>query len=347
MNLKKTYIAFILVIFLVLVTACKSSNQNQPVTETTFLLDTLNKITAYGPNASEAINEAFDRVAEIENKMTSHSNESEVVRINKASGHESVMISPDTFYVIEKGLDYSEKTKGRFDITIGPLVQLWGIGTENERVPSKIEIIEALELVDYKELILDPDKKSVKLKRPNMAIDLGAIAKGYAADEAARILRNKGIKNAVIDLGGNIFALGKKPDGNPWRVGIQDPSDNRGKSFATVEVSDKTLVTSGPYERFFEKNGKRYHHILDPDNGYPVQNGLISTTIITSKSIDADSLSTAVFAMGLKEGMKFIENLEGVDAILVTENFDVYTSSGVHQYNFQLIDDKYRLINQP
>lgn len=347
MKLKKAYIPFLLIILLlVLITACKSNDKSEPITKTNFILDTVNKITAYGPNASGAIDEAFDRVAEIEQSMTSHSEDSEIAAINKASGSEFIRVSPDTFYVIEKGLDYSKKTGGRFDITVGPLVQLWGIGTKNERIPSQVEISETLELVNYEELLIDPNEKSVKLNRPNMALDLGAIAKGYAADEVVRILRDNGIKSAVIDLGGNIFALGNKPDGSPWRVGIQDPSGNRGKSFATVEVSDKTLVTSGPYERFFEKEGKRYHHILDPDNGYPVQKGLISSTIISSKSIDADGISTAVFAMGLEEGMEFVENLEGVDAILVTENLEVYTSSGVDQYNFQITNDNYKLANK-
>lgn len=346
MKLRKVYIAFTLVIFLVFITACKSKDQSKPITKTSFLLDTINKITAYGPNASEAIDEAFNRVTEVEQKMTSHCEDSEIIRINKASGSKFVRVSPDTFYVIEKGLDYSKKTGGRFDITIGPLVQLWGIGTENERIPSQAEINETIKLVDYKQILLDPDKKLVKLNQSNMALDLGAIAKGYAADEVVHILRNKGIKSAVIDLGGNIFALGKKSDGSPWRVGIQDPSGNRGSSFATVEVSDKTLVTSGPYERFFEKEGKRYHHILDPDSGYPVQKGLISSTIISENSMEADAISTAVFAMGLEEGMKFVENLEGVDAILVTENLEVYTSSGVGQYNFQIIDDNYKLANR-
>lgn len=344
MKSKKIYIVFTLIlIFTTMLTACKSDRKSESTTKTSFNLDTINKITAYGPNASEIIDEAFNRISEIEQKMTSHGKESEIICVNEAAGVDFIDVSPDTFYVIEKGLEYSKKSQGRFDITIGPLVNLWGIGTENEKIPSQSEINEALELVNYNEMFLDKNKKSVMLRKANMSLDLGAIAKGYAADEAVRILRESGVKNAVIDLGGNIFAMGNKPDGKPWRVGIQDPFSSRGDSFATVEVSDKTLVTSGPYERFFEKDGKKYHHILDPDSGYPVHNELISSTIISSKSIDADGISTAAFALGLEKGMEFVENLKDVEVIFVTKDYNVYTSSGVSKYNFKILDDKYKL----
>lgn len=344
MKLKKTYVAFILMfVIAILFTACKSDSQKEPITKTNFSLDTINKITAYGPNASEVVDEAFDRIDEIEQKMTSHGKESEIININKAAGTAFVNVSPDTFYVIEKGLEYSRKSQGRFDITIGPLVNLWGIGTENEKIPSQSEIKEALELVNYNKVSLDKNGKNIMLESANMALDLGAIAKGYAADEAVRLLREKGIKNAVIDLGGNIFAMGNKPNGKPWRVGIQDPFSSRGSSFATVEVSDKTLVTSGPYERFFEKDGEKYHHILDPDSGYPVQNELVSSTIVSSNSIDADGISTAAFALGLEKGMEFVENIQDIEAIFVTKDYKVYTSSGIKKYSFEILNDRYKL----
>ena len=176
-----------------------------------------------------------------------------------------------------------------------------------------------------------------------MAIDLGGIAKGYAADEAIRIFRQYGIKSALIDLGGNLYALGTKPDGKPWKIGLQNPFGTRGDIFATLHVVDKTLVTSGTYERYFVQDGKRYHHILDTSTGYPVENGLMSVTIISDSSIDADALSTTVFALGLKDGMELVERLKQVDAVFVSTDYKLYTSSGIKQYDFQIVNNKFKI----
>nr|WP_245523141.1 FAD:protein FMN transferase [Thermosediminibacter oceani] len=315
--------------------------------KTNFMLDTMIKISAYGSGASEAIDAAFDRISEIEKKMNASAEDSEVTGINKAAGREYFKVSPDTFYVIKRGLYFSELSGGRFDITVGPLVKLWGIGTENARVPEEQEIKSALSLINYRDVLLDEENHGVMLKRPGMRIDLGAIAKGYAADEVIRILKEKGVRSAVADLGGNVYVLGKKPNGEPWKIGVQDPfAETRGDIFATVEVWDKTLVTSGVYERFFEEEGKRYHHILDTSTGYPVENGLVSVTIISDSSIDADALSTAAFSLGLKDGMRLVENLPGIEAIFVTADREVYITSGVEKYNFQIINEDFVLKQQ-
>lgn len=344
--MKKNVTRFLL-IFLsaVFISACGAGAVPKPVTKTNFLLDTLIQITAYGQNADDAINKAFDRINDIQKKMTAEGDDSEVIEINKKSGLGYQKVSPDTFYVIKKGLYYSERSHGRFDITVGPLVKLWGIGTDRARVPSLAEIKDALAHINYKNVALDESTDSVMLKEPSMAIDLGAIAKGYAADEVIKILKENGIKSAAADLGGNIYVLGKKPNGSPWKIGIQDPFEPRGNTFATVDVIDKTLVTSGVYERYFIKNGKRYHHILDTSTGYPVDNGLVSVTIISDSSIDADGLSTTVFALGLKEGMKFVESIPNIEAIFVTKDRKVYTSSGVGQYNFKITNSQFTLEN--
>nr|WP_245641366.1 FAD:protein FMN transferase [Thermovenabulum gondwanense] len=309
------------------------------------MLDTLIQITAYGDNAESAINSAFDRIAEIHNKMNVNDEESEISSINKLAGRGFAKVSQDTFYVIQKGLYYSSLSHGKFDITIGPLVKLWGIGTERARVPDKNVIESVLPLINYQDVIIDQEKKEVMLKREKMALDLGAIAKGYAADEVMRILKENGIKSAVADLGGNIYVLGTKPNGKSWRIGIQNPFKQRGITFATIEVKDKTIVTSGTYERFFVENGKKYHHILDTKNGYPVENGLVSVTIIGDTSIDCDALSTTTFALGLKEGMKLIENIKGYEAIFVTQDKKVYVTSGVNNYNFTITDEEFKLEN--
>ncbi|MCG1011878.1 FAD:protein FMN transferase [Tepidanaerobacter sp. GT38] len=320
------------------------SSEEKPVTKTNFMLDTLISIQAFGPNATDAINKAFERIDDIEKKMTSKADFSEVISINEMAGRDFYKVSPDTFFVIKKGLYFSNLSEGKFDITVGPLVKLWGIGTEHARVPSKAEISKILPLVDYRQIELDEKNNSVFLKRPGMSIELGGIAKGYAADEAVKVLRQNGVKHGTVDLGGNIIVIGTKPDGKLWKIGIQNPFfKTRGSIVATVEVADKTLVTSGPYERYIEKDGKIYHHILDTRTGFPVENELMSVTIIAESSIDADALSTTVFAMGLEEGMDFVESIENIDAIFITKDYKVYTTSGVENLNFKIVDKQFEL----
>lgn len=320
------------------------SSEEKPVTKTNFMLDTLVSIQAFGPDASDAIEKAFARIDDIEKKMTSKADFSEVISINELAGRDFYKVSPDTFFVIKKGLYFSNLSEGKFDITVGPLVKLWGIGTEHARVPSKAEISKILPLVDYRQIELDEKNNSVFLKRPGMSIELGGIAKGYAADEAVKVLRQNGVKHGTVDLGGNIIVIGTKPDGKLWKIGIQNPFfKTRGSIVATVEVADKTLVTSGPYERYIEKDGKIYHHILDTRTGFPVENELMSVTIIAESSIDADALSTTVFAMGLEEGMDFVESIENIDAIFITKDYKVYTTSGVGNLNFKIVDKQFEL----
>lgn len=172
-------------------------------------------------------------------------------------------------------------------------------------------------------------KEKVELKKVGQSIDLGGIAKGYAGDEAIKIYKKHGIESAYINLGGNVVVLGKKPNGKPWKIGIQNPRDIKGKYIGIVEVSDKAVITSGDYERYFEENGKRYHHIFDPNTGYPANSGLISATIITGLSIEGDALSTAVFVLGLEKGIELVESLEGVEGIFITEDKNIYVTSGL------------------
>ncbi len=342
---KKWFRLFVAAAFIIITaTACIGSSEEKPVTKTNFMLDTLISIQAFGPNASGAIDKAFERIADIEKKMTSKAEFSEVISINNMAGNDFSQVSPDTFFVIKKGLYYSRLTEGKFDITVGPLVNLWGIGTEEARVPAEDEIKEILPLVDYRQVEVNEQDNSVFLKKHNMSIDLGGIAKGYAADEAARVLREHGVKQGTVNLGGNIITIGTKPNGQLWKIGIQNPFfKTRGNIMSTVEVADKTLVTSGPYERYLEKDGKIYHHILDTKSGFPIENDLMSVTIISESSIDADALSTAVFAMGLKEGRDFIESTEEVDAIFITKDYKVYITSGVENYNFTIVDEQFQL----
>ncbi len=231
---------------------------------------------------------------------------------------------------------YSKLTSGAFDLTVGPLVKLWDIGFPDARIPAQSEIDATLPLIDFNLVTLDKNSHSIYLEKKGMLLDLGGIGKGYAADEVANILRESGVEHAIIDLGGNVYALGDKPGNKLWTIGIQDPFGLRGNGIGTINVANKSLVTSGIYERYLEtEDGKKYHHILNPSTGYPYDNQIAGVSIISDYSIDGDALSTSTFALGIEDGLAFIEKLDGIDAIFVTTDYNVYVTSG--------IKDKFRL----
>lgn len=293
-------------------------------------MDTLVEFKLYGQNAESAMEQAFDKIKEIEYRMSVTLSGSEVSLINANAGKHPVQVSSDTYTVIKEALHYSELTSGAFDPTVGPLVAAWGIGGENPRVPSKTELRRLTGLIDYRKVHLDPQARSVFLAQPEMSIDLGGIAKGYAADEVVKVLRENNITSGYVSLGGNVYVIGAKPDGSPWRIGIRNPFDDSGRSFIGVaSVTDTSLVTSGTYERFFIADGVKYHHILDPDTGYPVVSDLASVTIVSPNSMAADGLSTSVFILGKKNGKALIESLPGVEAILVDNDRHVWISPGL------------------
>jgi len=308
-------------------------------------MGTIINIKAYGKNADKAVQASVDKISDIENKMSLNISTSEINKINKNAGIAPVKVSKNTFDVVKASLIYSEKTKGSFDITVEPLVSLWGIGTDKARIPSKDEISNALSLINYKDVVINEKESTIMLKRKGQAIDLGAIAKGYTADELKKVLLNYNVSSAFLNLGGNVYVLGNKPDKTPWKIGVQNPLEPRGDYLGIVSVSDKSVVTSGNYERFFERNGKRYHHIFDTKTGYPAEKGLISVSIISDKSIDGDALSTSVYTLGLDEGKKLIESLKDVEAVFVTNDKKVYTTSGLKD-TFKLTNTDFKLQNK-
>jgi thiamine biosynthesis lipoprotein len=231
---------------------------------------------------------------------------------------------------------------GAFDPTVGPLVKLWGIGGDDPRLPGEEEIAGALALVDYRDLVIDREAGTAFLRRPGQALDLGAIAKGYAADEAVLAAKKARVRRALIDLGGNVFAWGERQKGEAWRIGVQDPRKERGVSLGTLRVKNKSIVTSGVYERYFEEGGKRYHHILSTEDGYPVENGLLAVTVVADSSIEADALSTAVFALGYEKGRALVETRPGTEAIFVFDDSRVILSSGIGEF-FSLTGGDYRI----
>lgn len=275
---------------------------------TEFALNTVISLTVYGERADEALSAAFDEIKRIENLLSCHIPDSEIAKINRSAYMTPVKVSSETIEVLKKALLFSEKTNGAFDITVKPLVDLWNITAENPVVPEKKQIESKLSGVGYENIIITGN--SVTFAKEGVQIDLGGAAKGYCADKAVEVLKSYGVEDAILDLGGNIYALGKNEQGKNWRIGLQDPSRERGDHFAVEELSDKTAVTSGSYERYFEKDGKVYHHILNPKTGIPADSGLISVTVISKNSFEADMLSTAVFVMGEDEFKKISQDFE-------------------------------------
>jgi thiamine biosynthesis lipoprotein len=335
-------------ITLAILSLCLSACAKQTPAEssaTEFVLGTVCSIrVVQGGSAaanSAAIDAAFARLRELEAELTVNKEGSQIDAVNASAGIAPVKVGPDAIAIIRKGLGYAGLSEGAFDPSVGPLVKLWGIGTDHARLPPQAEIDAALKLVGWKDVVLDEAAGTVFLKRKGMALDLGSATKGYAADEAARILKAAGVRSAVIDLGGNVLVIGKKPDGKPWRVGLQDPDLERGNYIGIASLDDMTMVTSGVYERFFEAGGVRYHHILGTKDGYPVQNGLTSVTIITKKSFDADGVTTMLFALGREKGLALAKEL-GIEVIMLDAGHRVYMTPGVSKL-FQITNESYKL----
>jgi thiamine biosynthesis lipoprotein len=326
-----------------LFTLCLTSCAQPLPVQTEFVLGTVCTVNLYERGTDKVYREIFTRLREIEDRMSANKEGTEVDKVNRNAGLAPVTVHPDVLEVTKSALHYAELSRGAFDPTIGALVKLWNIGSDDARVPSAQEISAMLPLVAYRDLVIDEKAGTLFLKRPGMRLDLGAIAKGYAADEVARIIKSHRIPRAMVDLGGNILAYGSKSGGAPWRIGVQDPVSERGNHIGILETINKTLVTSGVYERYLEAEGKHWHHILDTKTGYPVENGLVSVTIVADHSIDADGLSTSVFALGYEAGLALVESLPGIDAIFINRELEIRVSKGLKD-KFRVTDDRFRLI---
>jgi thiamine biosynthesis lipoprotein len=314
------------------------------VSRTEYVLGTICSIRMVGGGSEKLLDELFARLKQIEDELGTNKPDSRISALNAAAGEVPVAVGEDALAVIERDFQLSAWSDGAFDPSVGPLVKLWGIGTDHAAVPKSADIAAAKLLVGWKDIVLDKDKGTVFLKRKGMALDLGSTSKGYAADEVLKLIRAAGVKKAIIDLGGNVLVEGTRSDGKPWRVGLQNPfSSERGTSIGIASLTSRSIVTSGVYERFFidEKTGKRYHHILDTKTGYPVDNGLMSVTVVSDRSFDADGFTTAVFALGREKGMALAAS-QGVDVIVVDANKKVYMSPRVSTY-FELTDPDFSL----
>jgi FAD:protein FMN transferase len=303
-------------------------NRTEKYEKTFPALGTMNVISASGKNSSQAVAAACERVIEIHGRMSVYEKGSDVARINENSGLGAQKIHPDTFSLLKRSLEFSELSGGAFDITIRPLTELWGFGKKQNYVPTRAEIERALPLVNYRDILLDGKGCTAFLRKAGQSIDLGGIAKGYASDEVRRILLEHGVSDALINLGGNIVAMGHREDSNPWQIGIQNPLSARGQYIGTLEASDKTIVTSGSNEQFFIRDGVRYHHIIDPRTGYPADSDLLSVTVICSSSTDADALTTGIFVSGISDSMTLLKSADA-QAIFIMQNKDLFLTEGL------------------
>lgn len=301
------------------ITSC-SGLSRQPLTYTGVALDTVISIQIYDSRDESLLEHCQTMCEEYEAKFSRTIETSEVSQINAAGGA-PMEVSKDTVTLIKKGIYYGDMSDGAFDITIGSVSSLWDFKTDEPAVPSQEAIAEAVKHVDYTKIKIDGN--TVRLLDSAAKLDLGAIAKGYIADRIKDYLKDEGVRHALINLGGNVLAIGGKTDGSSFNIGIQRPFDADGEPITSVSLKDKSVVTSGTYQRYFEKDGILYHHILNPATGNPCNNGLSSVTIITDSSLTADALSTTCFLLGPEEGMKLINQLDNVDAIFINTNNEI------------------------
>ncbi|ADN03110.1 FAD:protein FMN transferase [Spirochaeta thermophila] len=321
-----------------------SCRQGEPLTRTDFALGTVCSVRIFDHKDEEILDEAFSLLSSIEATFSPSIEGSDIWKVNHGGGRPTT-VSPETAAVLSRALDYARTSGGAFDPAIGALVNLWGIGTDRARIPSPEEIEHALGTIDYHLVSLEGD--TVVVENPETRLDLGAIVKGYASDELASLFTTRGVRSAIVDLGGNIFALGSRPDGTPWRIGIQDPEGPKGSYVGILRVRDKAVVTSGVYERFFIQDGIRYHHLLDPATGYPARTGLLSVTVIHPRGIDADALSTTLFVLGMERGHTYLrERHPEAEALFIGEDHTIWMTPGL-EGTFTLTAETYSLERLP
>lgn len=281
------------------------------------------------------VNAAFQKAKDLEKILSSQDEKSELYQVNQSAYDHEVEVSDTLFTVAQRSLQYCKETDGALDCTIGKINDLWAFGTGNARLPDEEEITSLLVDKGYEQVELNEEKHTIRFLNPNIQLDFGATAKGFAADEIKNMLVEEyGITCGILNLGGNIITIGAKYDGQPWGIGITDPNDTT-RAVSTEYLTNATAVTSGNYERYFIEDGVRYHHILDPKTGYSANNGLISTTIITENSMLADALSTATYVMGLEKAYAYIESLDDVEAIFITDDGTVVKTSGITDDTFE------------
>ena len=288
-------------------------------------MDTFMTIRAYGDNTDKALESAEERIKYLESIFSVTIEESDIQKLNYSYG-KTAEVSQETAEIISESIRIGKETGGALDITLYPVLSIWGFTGDEYRIPDSEEITGLLEYVDYSEIIVDGSNVTVP---DGFQLDLGAVAKGYTSDVIADELRENGVESAVINLGGNIRTLGEKPDGSPWKIAVRNPFDTE-NDMCVLETGEISVVTSGNYERYFEDDdGQRYCHILDPADGYPAENGLVSVTVIGKSGLYCDALSTSLFVMGEDKSVEFWQEKQDFDMILVTDSHEILYTSGI------------------
>lgn len=292
----------------------------QAQSSTIFAMDTVMELTAYAKDR-QCVDDAVSLIHELETRLSVTAEDSELYALNETG---SGRVSEDTAALLERALELCELTGGALDISVYPVLRAWGFTTGAYRVPGDEEISGLLKLVDYTRVQLDGS--DVALPQGAM-LDLGAVAKGWTGDAVAALWRDRGVESGLLSLGGNVQAIGKKPNGDKWKVGIRDPFSE--DMLGAVAVEDMAVITSGGYQRYFEENGVRYCHIIDPETGAPAQSGLASVTVIGAEGALCDGLSTAIFVMGLERGSALWRENPGFELVLVTDEKQIYITEGI------------------
>ena len=332
---------FLTILIFGMILACSSRDDHaSPVKRTQFLMGTLAEITVPGPDSKEtqtAIDLAFAEIKRIENLMSVYLDDSEISRLNKKAGGDFINVSHEVIKVIREGVRWGEASHGDFDVSIGPLVKLWDFDGGGNKVPDSQSLAKAVALVNYKDILIEDGK--VRLRRSGMALDMGGIAKGYAVDRAAGILKKNGIRAAIVNAGGDLIAYGTRDTDVPWVIGLQHPRKPEEiiASFAARSSSAGTAAaTSGDYQKFFMRGGVRYHHLLIPQTGMP-KRGTLSATVTAPTVMQADALATAAFIMGPVKGKALLETLDGVEGMWIMENEEkIFTKGFRSQPEFKL-----------
>lgn len=322
-----------------------STTGNQPISISSIKLNTAIQITIYDSQDKSLLDDCLALCDRYELIFSRTNENSELYKLNHrkdtsdkdpnadeqtipypiSGTADTWHISEDLASLLSQGLSITRESDGAFDIAIAPLTSLWDFAAEDPKVPDDAAIQKALPLCSSDGVTIDG--QDITLPSDDIQFDVGAIAKGYIADRMKDLLVKKGVKSAIINLGGNVLCIGSKPDGTPFKIGIQKPFADRNETEAVMDITGKSVVSSGIYERCFKQGGKLYHHILNPQTGYPYENGLISVTIISDQSVDGDALSTTCFALGLEDGLKFAEK-KGVQAVFITEDYELHYTDG-------------------
>lgn len=320
-------ILFVVVLSVFIVCYGKMQKPEEPITATAFKLNTVVKVTIYDSQDEKILQDALALCDKYEKIFSRTRTDSEIYLLNEGKLPQEdgyYILSEECAELIGKGLYYSELSGGAFDITIEPLSSLWDFTSGEKQIPDPQTLVEAQKHVGYEKVELKGNK--IRFQEDGMGLELGAIAKGYIADKIKEFLISEGVESAVIDLGGNVLCIGARPDGEAFRVGIQKPFADRNETVATAGIRDRSVVSSGIYERYFEKDGKLYHHILNPKSGYPYENGLTAVTILSDESVDGDGLSTVCFALGMEKGLELINSLPDTQAVFITEDGELHYS---------------------